>query len=272
MNMEQVFQLLGLQELFSSVAFTGLWELLSDLMPILLGATLLLGLVSCFAGYKYRHLWFMILCIFVGMGVGSWLYLSYELSPAVCGSIGALAAIFTALFYKLGLGVSIFCLNFYLFGMVFGLQDIPLLVLCGVPAIAVFFMERWVSTVVTAAVGALVAMRACSLLIPFFSGIIQNSTVQNLLAGITEQGALYYAGAVILAVLGFLVQAEPFSRNHALISFRKAPPRKHPAVPAPAQSAPVSPIPAEPIAQEAAPTEQTVPDEQAAPVEEAEKK
>lgn len=227
MNIEQILTQLGLESILTSGAFEGLRETLVNIMPWLLGALLLFGLVNCFSGYKYRHLWYMILCIFIGMAAGSWLYIHYTLSPTVCGAVGALAAIFAALFYKLGLCISVFCLSFYLFGLTLGIQGILLLVLCAVLAASVFLLERWVSTIVTTAVGSLITMNTLALTIPYFAENVTAPALHTVLTGITTHGAAYFAGIAILSVLGFLVQAEPFSRTHALISFRKKGDRKN---------------------------------------------
>lgn len=177
-------------------------------IPILI---FLFGILNCFLGYRFRNIWFLAVCMLIGFAVGVYAFTFHNLDSNLCAAIGMAVSVFLALLYKIALSVLMFAFGYYLFSYKLGLQGWYALAPEIGLALGVFIKKRWVCTVVSTIVGALMAMDALIALIPFLLEFFPEASEALLL--ISERGFRFALATAGMMILGFLFQAEPWSRN-----------------------------------------------------------
>ena len=173
----------------------------------LLYFSFILGLLSCFLGWRLRKLWFAAVCLVFGCFVGSVLFSQeiLEINPAVGAAL--LSAVLFVFTHRLVAPELSFCVPFYLLTVMLELPASTVIFPCLVLAIASVFFDRWVVAAVTSVFGAFSTVKLLPRL-PLFSKM--NFPLLSLL---TPEHREYFITLAILALLGFLCQCRFGSRN-----------------------------------------------------------
>lgn len=181
--------------------------------PALTGAVLLLlfGLSTLFFGYKFRNLWFAIMCLIAGTYVGYWLHTSHGIETNLSIALALLSAVLFVFTYKIGLIGVMFLMGYYLLHIIAGYTGAGMLVSCAIAAFLVLFLERWVTTLVTILFGAVVTIKAILTLLPMLQDKLPFAgTILLWLQPGKWQGYTFFAA---LLLFGFLAQAGLFGSN-----------------------------------------------------------
>lgn len=187
-----------------------------DIWLLVIGA--FFSLLCCIQGYRLRNLWFAGICVIFGCLVGSWI----ESKGFLDLNWTIVAALFaTVLFvfsYRLSIPELAFVISFYMLVVQMKLPILTALIPCILLVAAVMFLQRWITTILTAVFGAWALLACLSGLSEPVTGLLPASA--RLFSALEAKESAYFIILTALSVFGFLFQAGLFG-NDPLFRFHR---------------------------------------------------